>query len=704
MRMETIGTYDLGDMTAHYIMDAETRVPELMLYPSTKETDRVLWEDKRQNIDALIQLKILGDNYTGSFSGGVSMRQSESVFRMKYRRQREEIEGNTHTIRTICADDRGYEAVHTLVWQEGDRALTSSVTFTNHSALPVTLEMLASFSIGGITPFTAGDAYGDLYLHRVRSVWSMEGRLESRAFEDMQLEPSWAPGGAVRCERFGEVGSFPVNRYFPYAVIEDRRNNIFWGAQIAHNASWQMEVYRRDESASLSGGLADRELGHWMKEVKPEEAFTTPIAILTAGCDTNLDLISQRLTSWQSHALEEVPESERDLPILFNEYCTTWGCPSHRNIAKILDAIKGRGFAYFVIDAGWYKQDGHPWDQTIGDYIPSKSLFPEGLDRTVQAINDAGMKAGLWFEIDNVGRESKAYRMEDHLLRRDGKVLTTDGRRFWDLRQEWVGRYLSDTVIGLLKRCGFGYIKIDYNDTIGIGCDGDVSPGEGLRRNMEASYQFVEKIRQELPGIVIENCASGGHRLEPKMMGATSMASFSDAHECEEIPIIAANLHRVILPRQSQIWAVIRKTDTLKRIAYSIANTFLGRMCLSGDVTKLSKEQWDTIDGGMRFYKEIAGIIKEGTTHYFGHLGKSWRHPEGWQAILREGDGEAYALFHIFGGNLEDEIAVTWKSGRRYTIVSVYSDDDPAVTLEDNRLSYHPREHMKAVAVHLREV
>lgn len=74
------------------------------------------------------------------------------------------------------------------------------------------------------------------------------------------------------------------------------------------------------------------------------------------------------------------------------------------------------------------------------------------------------------------------------------------------------------------------------------------------------------------------------------MMSVMSMASFSDAHECEEIPIIAANLHRVIHPTQSQIWAVIRQDDSLKRIAYSISNTFLGRMCISGDVTQLAPE------------------------------------------------------------------------------------------------------------------
>ena len=61
----------------------------------------------------------------------------------------------------------------------------------------------------------------------------------------------------------------------------------------------------------------------------------------------------------------------------------------------------------------------------------------------------------------------------------------------------------------VLKECGFGYLKIDYNDTIGMGCDGGDSLGDGLYRKVEASRRFFEKIRQEVPGIVIENCSSG---------------------------------------------------------------------------------------------------------------------------------------------------------------------------------------------------
>ena len=411
-------------------------------------------------------------------------------------------------------------------------------------------------------------------------------------------------------------------------------------------------------------------------------------------------MASARLTKSQEEAVEQGPQVEQDLPIIFNEYCTTWGCPSHENILRILDKIKGKGFTYFVIDCGWYKEAGVPWDISMGDYQVSKDLFPEGLEKTVSAIKEAGLKPGIWFEFENVGHASRAFHNTEHLLKLDGFPLTTSRRRFWDLNDPWVIEYLDEHVIQMLKKYGFEYLKVDYNDTIGIGCDGFESLGEGLRQNMMASQAYFRKIAREIPGIVIENCASGGHRLEPGYMGLSSMASFSDAHECEEIPIIAANLHRAILPRQSQIWAVIRTTDSLKRIAYSMINTFLGRMCLSGDVTELGQEQWQVIEDGMKFYNRIRSIIKEGQSYRYGTKIDCIRHPEGWQGVYREGkNGEAFAVLHIFGGDLPEKIVLDLPEAKNYEICEIYSDTDEKVEVKDNQLSYWPKENQKAVAV-----
>ena len=96
-------------------------------------------------------------------------------------------------------------------------------------------------------------------------------------------------------------------------------------------------------------------------------------------------------------------------------------------------------------------------------------------------------------------------------------------------------------------------------------------------------------------------------RLHPTVRG---LPSFSDAHETTAIPLIAANMHRVIRPGQSQIWAVLRAGDSRERLYYSLISTFLGRMCLSGDIYDLSPEQWEIVDQGMAFYRMVSDIIR----------------------------------------------------------------------------------------------
>lgn len=695
---EIISEYRLGDMVARYMTD-ENKGAALWLLPFAMPSPKGTKEHEK--LDSLVQLKIVGDVYNDGYGMGRSMRDGESVRLLTYQRQEYEETQSHIRIHTYMLAEGRYEVVHTLSYKKGTPYIRIYCTLTNIADAAFNLEMFESFSLSGLTAYLDKGGHEQMVLHRIRSVWSEEGRLDSIALEDMQIEPSWG-FTTVRCEKYGQTGSYPVHQFFPFGAIEDTTNHIFWGAQIAHPASWQMEVYRKDEGLSLSGGLADYEFGHWMKTIAPGELFTTPEAIVSVAQTDSLDVFCGRLTQAALEGIEQAPVSEQNLPIIFNEYCTTWGNPSHENIVQIVDAIKDKGFSYFVIDCGWFKEDDVPWYKSMGDYEISSTLFSDGLDKTVDYIKESGMIPGIWFEIENVGSAAKAYHFTDHMLKRNGHTLTTYVRRFWDMRDPWVEEYLTEKVIGTLQDYGFGYMKIDYNENIGIGCDGAESLGEGLRQNIEASVAFIEKVKKEVPGIVIENCASGGHRLEPFLMSKTSMASFSDAHECVEIPVIAANLHRVIHPAQSQIWAAIRETDSLQRIAYSVANTFLGRMCISGDVTNLSTGQWDLIDRGMDFYRLIAPVIKNGQSYLYGQRNKSDRHPRGWQAVVRmQENGDAYVVIHTFEGELPKRIEISLPVGCAINIETVYSDTNPNIYVEDNRLYYYPDNNWKAVAAFL---
>jgi alpha-galactosidase len=665
MKAETIATHEIADTTLRYVREAESGRAGIELYPTRLADARAIRRDgighesyiaaipragdpPAWRVDPLAHVKLVGDPYPGAFAQGRTMRSSPGIDRFAFARQRTDTNGDRTTVVTALEATDGCRIEHRLAWHAGDAAAEVTTTFINGSSRPVTLELLTSFSLGGITPFAPDDAPGRLRIHRFRSVWSAEGRLQTETIEQLHLERSWS-GAGLFSERFGQVGTMPVRGWFPFVAAEDVVAGVVWGAQLAWAGSWQMEVSRQNDELCLSGGLADREFGHWTKTLQPGESITSPSA--TVACVAGgIDELCDRLTAVQHRAADAHPAVEQELPIVFNEWCTTWGDPRHDRLIAIADKLKGSGARYFVIDAGWYKGDVGDWGNAHGDWTPSLKLFPDGLAATAAAIRGRGLIPGLWFEMETVGDASAAFRLTDHLLKRDGIPITVRHRRFWDLNDPFVLDYLTHHVIGTLRDGRFGYLKVDYNETIGLGCDGAESQGEALRQHVLGVYRFFERVRAALPDLVIENCSSGGHRLEPSMLARTAMSSFSDAHELVEIPIIAANLHRLMLPRQSQIWAVLHASDDERRLIYSLAATFLGRMCLSGDLDRLSQRQSRLVSQAAQLYAKAAPIIRAGTSRRYGKVGESWRHPRGWQGVVRTSvDGRrALLVLHAF--------------------------------------------------------
>ena len=586
-----------------------------------------------------IQMKIRGDDFGGHFINGISMADSGSVGKCRLIFSDED--------KHIYESEDGYKV--TVYHERKGDIFECYTVFENNSDAVAVLELLSSVVITDIEADT---------LHRVTSFWSAEGKLLSQKLTALNMERSWS-GHGIRIEKFGQIGSMPVRKWFPFAAVENSSTNEWIGVQLYCPSSWQMELFRHKEPLTLTCGLADFDYGHWCKNVAPNESFTTPKAVIAVG--NSLEQICDRLVKAQKPDVSPVDE---DLPVIFNEYCTSWGNPTIENLEKTAKKLQGSGVKYLVMDSGWYKEEGKNWWDTIGDWNVSKTLFPNGLLEVCDMIKSYGLIPGIWFEMENVAPLSKVYKETNHLLSRFGTPLNVAGHRFLDMRDEWCVKYLDEKVIQLLRDSGFGYLKVDYNENIGVGCDGAESLGEGLRQYVLASQNYFRRIKEQLPELVIENCASGGHRLEPSTMELCSQASFSDAHECTSIPIIAANVQRMIRPSQSQIWAVLRANDDMHRTYYSLVSGFLGRLCISGEIFDLPDENWQAALDSIKFYAEIKHIIKDGYTSVIQCSAEDYNEPEGYQIVLRELGEEALLIVHTFKNganpNLE-HIFSDWK-------------------------------------------
>lgn len=594
-----------------------------------------------------VQLKLRGDAHGGGFSNGLTLAGGQSTAELEQLSATDEL--------TVYSNPHGHriECWHVA---RPDGTVECRTVFENRGTAPATLELLTSFALDGLSADR---------IHRLESFWSAEGRLLSQDLVDLNMEVSWSRFG-LRIEKFGQVGSMPVRRWFPFVALEDSATGEFVGVQLYCASSWQIEVMRNAEPLSVCGGLADRDFGHWAKTIAPGERFETPRAVVATG--RSLSEVCDRLVKAQRPRIAPV---DRDMPVIFNEYCTTWGNPTLDNLRRTAERLEGSGIRYLVIDAGWYKVPGKDWSNTVGDWQPSRELFPNGIREAADMIRAHGLIPGLWFELENVAREADAFGDTDHLLKKDGQPLTVGNRRFWDMADPYVKQYLAERVIGLLRDNGFGYIKVDYNENIGVGCDGAESLGEGLRRRVAASQDFFRAMAEALPELVIENCSSGGHRLEPSMMELVSQASFSDAHECLSIPIIAANLHRAIRPEQSQIWAVLHADDPMNRLHYLLAATFLGRMCISGAVFELSEAQWAETRAAIALYARVRDIIRDGYTCRIDCTARSYNAPTGYQAVLRTLGERALLVVHTFKGGARPPLA---ELTRGYRVLEEYGD------------------------------
>ncbi len=413
MAHTVLSTFELGDLHVQYLLDEQTGLVGLLLVPLASKAE--ISREKEWELGSLVDVQAQGEPYPGGFAQGRTLRNGPYSRGFTYGNQEVTLEDERTTVSTTLNNGRGHLLEHNLAWHEGEGVVEIVSTFLNHGEENVTLELLTSFTLGGLTPFLPGDTPDTLALHRMRSAWSAEGRHESSTIEALHLERS-RKGHAVSSERFGQVGSKPVRGFFPFVAVEDSRSGVLWGAQLAWAGSWQMEAYRKDDALSLSGGLGDREFGHWFKDIAPGESFTSPTAFVST-VKGDLDRLCHSLTSAQKRYVSDVPVEEADLPLMFNEYCTTWGDPTHEKMMRLTETLRGRGLRYLVMDAGWYC-DGEPcWNGTQGDWVPSESRFPQGLKRTADAIREAGMVPGIWFEFEVCGERSTAYEMTGHLLK-----------------------------------------------------------------------------------------------------------------------------------------------------------------------------------------------------------------------------------------------------------------------------------------------
>lgn len=626
--------YAWGDLTVRCPADRGVRALELL--PTALAAGAVTGAGPAG--EPLATAARAGDAVTEPYGAARTLRRGATAAALRERAH----EAADDAVTTELATDDGLVLRHRIV--RGDGFVRVRTSALNEGGRPQTLELLSSFTLGGLTMFAgeAGDAGqagegasdpGRFVVHRLRCARGAEARLVSEPVERLGLErPRGGAAGTV-AERFGATGLLPVVGWLPFLAVEDTVAGVVWGVQLAASGPWQLEVLRSGAGLAVGGGPADAGFGGRRRTLPPGGHLEAPEAVLSV-VRGDLDELCHRLTSAQSG--HPRPGAEPSLPVSFSV-----DDPSHERVVALADRLAGTPVRYVTLGAGWYAEPGTDPDRAHGDWEPSTARFPDGLAATAGALRERGFVPGLWWEPETTGELSKRYGAEDGHVAHEGVPAAVAGRRLLDLRRPEVAEPLLDRMTAVLR--DFGYLTVD--------CGADLAAdGETSRQLGDAAVDFLRALAARLPDLVIENRA-GGHRVTPAYTAVTALSRGTGAVDAREVPVVAANLHRVLLPRQSLVPVELGPEDDDRTLVSRLAAGFLGRMSLSGDPGRLDAARWALVRRALALYERAVPVIEDGISLHSGtRAADAAGNATGFQTVLRVApDGlRALAVLHTF--------------------------------------------------------
>lgn len=481
-----------------------------------------------------------------------------------------------------------------------------------------TLEYISNFHYEGIEKEGSLPRDEKLRIWIPHNSWQRELNWKSYTFAQLGMEQV-QPAAIQRSSgmiRVSNTGNWSAKEYLPMAFLENTQagTGLFW--QIEHNGSWHWEIGDQNGHLYLAIGGPNEIYSHWSKVLRPGEAFET-VKAAVGVTDQGLDGAMGTLTEYRRKIRRKNEDNEK-LPVIFNDYMNClWGKPEAEKEIPLIEAAAEAGCEYFCIDAGWYA-DGDWWDN-VGEWKESALRFPEGMKKTTDYIRSFGMVPGVWLEPEVMGIYCKkaAQVPDDWFFVRHGKRVYDRSRFQLDYRNPHVREYMTGVVDRLVQEYGVGYIKTDYNIEPGIGTELYASScGDGMLEHERCYLQWLDSLWEKYPELIIENCSSGGLRMDYAMLSRCSIQSTSDQDDFIKYAVIAANAPAGVTPEQAAVWTYpmnheepVSEEDLREETIFNMVNAMLLRIHQSGHLAELDEERKNLVKEGIRVYKSIRGDI-----------------------------------------------------------------------------------------------
>ena len=384
-------------------------------------------------------------------------------------------------------------------------------------------------------------------------------------------------------------------------------------------------------------------------KLESEEAFYTPEVALTFSAE-GLGKMTRNFHDFYRQHLIRSKYRNQKRPILINNWEATYFDFDTDKLLDIAREAKKDGIEMLVMDDGWFGKRNKD-DSSLGDWVVNEEKIKGGLKNLVDKVNEIGLEFGIWFEPEMISPDSDLYREHpEWAIQIPGREATEIRCQYvLDLSRPEVQDYAYECVAKILRSANIKYVKWDMNrqlsDLGSTYLDKD-SQQELFHRYVLGMYAMQERLIQEFPDLLLENCSGGGARFDPGMLYYSPQiwcSDDTDAIERLEIqegtaliyPLCSMGAHVSVCPNHT----VGRVTPFTTRGHVALAGTFGYEL----DITKLPEEERKLIPEQTAMYHKYHELIREG--EYYRILSSRENHRSDCWAVASEDKSEVLVTY-----------------------------------------------------------
>jgi len=319
----------------------------------------------------------------------------------------------------------------------------------------------------------------------------------------MPLETEVVPGASTA---LAPEGGCPSNGAFPFFNVQYGDQGLI--TAIGWSGQWRAALDRSPTGpTALRAGMEGLSL-----RLHPGEKIRSPRILILPWKG---DLLAAQNRFRRLMLFEYAPRQDGRplaLPVAlqcYDRYSGTrsdWGTEATQISAA--NAAARAGCDMHWLDAAWF-DGGFP--NGVGNWYCLPGNFPHGLKPVSDACHASGLKLIVWFEPERVAPGSRIAREHPEF------VFGADKGGLFKLSDPAARAWLTDLLSRRITEFGLDAYRNDFNiDPLSYWRQADAPDRRGMTeiRYVEGHYALWDDLLAKHPGLFIDNCASGGRRID----------------------------------------------------------------------------------------------------------------------------------------------------------------------------------------------